>query len=430
MPDRRGLLPMVAFLLAVLFAAPANAQDTPFDRRANELVELLRGVQNEEAFFSDTFRQAVPPRQFRALTQQLRDQYGEPEAIARAIPQGPLSGTVEVAYEKAVLAFRMHVSGDPPHPVVGLLVTGAAVHDDDLAQISAAFEALPGTAAFAVHRLEAGALSPVAATGADRHLAVGSVFKLYVLAALSDAIASGERGWDDVVPLGPASVPPGVTHDWAAGAPVTLHSLASLMIARSDNRATDTLTQLLGPDRIAAAVRASGHSDPEILSPMLTTRQAFALKTAAASDLRDRYVAASPVIRARLLRANAERLANAPIDLAEFGDRPAHIETVEWFATPTDMNRVLAYLAGRRDEVTYQILRINPVIAPGDAKRWRSLGGKGGSEPGVIAFAFHGRATDGTRYLVSAAWNDPARSVDERAFLALTTRLLNVLAVR
>jgi hypothetical protein len=74
------------------------------------------------------------------------------------------------------------------------------------------------------------------------------------------------------------------------------------------------------------------------------------------------------------------------------------------------------------------ILAVNPGVAPADAKRWRYVGYKGGSEPGVMAMNFLAQARDGDWYAVSASWNNPAARVDEAAFSGLLTRLLNLLA--
>ena len=74
------------------------------------------------------------------------------------------------------------------------------------------------------------------------------------------------------------------------------------------------------------------------------------------------------------------------------------------------------------------ILAVNPGIAPADAGRWRYLGYKGGSEPGVIAMSFLAQRQDGDWYAFSASWNNPAARVDEARFVALVTRALNLLA--
>src|SRR5690606_18186270 len=70
----------------------------------------------------------------------------------------------------------------------------------------------------------------VASANADEHLAVGSAFKLGILAVLNDQIAAGERSWSDVVTLSAAdrSLPTGILQTWPEGAPLTLPTAAAL----------------------------------------------------------------------------------------------------------------------------------------------------------------------------------------------------------
>ena len=142
----------------------------------------------------------------------------------------------------------------------------------------------------------------LAAQGADAALAVGSAFKLGVLAALRDEIEAGARNWSDVVQLRDRhrSLPSGDLRNWPEGAPLTLQTAATLMIAESDNTATDLLIDTLGREAVAAAL---GQDD------VLTTREAFALMAdpEAASEWR----AAAPDAKAEIAAAAAETLPDA-----------------------------------------------------------------------------------------------------------------------
>ncbi len=94
--------------------------------------------------------------------------------------------------------------------------------------------------------------------------AIGSAFKLYVLSTLSREIAARRRSWNDVVPLDQRSYPSGILQDWPQGTPMTLQTLATLMIAISDNTATDQLA-------------ATSHAAPELGQRFSTTREFFQL---------------------------------------------------------------------------------------------------------------------------------------------------------
>ncbi|MDI1296496.1 MAG: serine hydrolase, partial [bacterium] len=210
-------------------------------------------------------------------------------------------------------------------------------------------------------------------------------------------------------------------------APMTLHSLALAMIAESDNSAADTLMLALGRDRVDAMIASTGHAKPDDALPILTTVEAFALKMPDNAALRTRYAAASVQDRRTLLRDNAARLTAQAIDIGTVADSPVAIDTIEWFASARDAIALLDWLRLHGGDAL-PILAANPGIAPADARRWRYLGYKGGSEPGVIAMNLLAQAKDGQWYGVSGSWNDSAARVDEPRFVALMTRALNLLA--
>ena len=63
--------------------------------------------------------------------------------------------------------------------------------------------------------------------------------------------------------------------------------------------------------------------------------------------------------------------------------------------------------------MSFSVVREAAREPPADAGRWRYLGYKGGSEPGVIAMSFLAQRQDGDWYALSASWNNPAARVDE-----------------
>src|SRR3546814_12333122 len=83
-------------------------------------------------------------------------------------------------------------------------------------------------------------------------------------------------------------------------------------------------------------MRAAGHSDPSRNIPFLTTVEAFALKGNNFADLRTKFIAADDGAQRGLLDANADRLVLANVDGVSFGGKPRFIDSLEWFATPSD----------------------------------------------------------------------------------------------
>src|SRR5690606_10321134 len=137
---------------------------------------------------------------------------------------------------------------------------------------------------------------------ADRHFGIGSAFKPYILSTPARQVAAGERSWSDVVPITTMDHPTGASRDWPEGAPVTLHTLASLTISVSDNTATDNLLSVPGRGALEAEVAAPGHSEPALMLPFMSAREMGVLKTG--GDI-GAYRAADGAGRLALLEATA-----------------------------------------------------------------------------------------------------------------------------
>ncbi|NWK95523.1 serine hydrolase [Sphingobium lactosutens] len=415
-------------LLAMAFLpAPSRATSTPaYQSRAEQLLRILGGPGGEEDFFAPLFLDAVPIDRWRAIAAGLRTEHGRPVALGAVRTESATAGQVEIRYERATIGFTLVVAPQSPHRVIGLHIVGARTANDSLDKVMADIVALPGTAAFAAARLTDAGPQWLRTHRPDAQMATGSSFKLFILAELARAVTARERRWNDVIPLGPKSFS-GRLLTWPDKAPMTLHSLATAMIAESDNSASDTLLRALGRDRVDAMLATTGHADANKALPLLATAEAFALKMPANADLRQRYEAASPEARRVLLREAESRLTAASVDVGSVAEVPTAIDSIEWFASPQDMVGLLDWLRFHGGDAL-PILAVNPGIAPADAKRWRYLGYKGGSEPGVMAMNFLLQARNGGWYAVSGSWNNPAARVDEARFVALMTRALNLLA--
>jgi hypothetical protein len=280
---------------------------------------------------------------------------------------------------------------------------------------------LPAEVSLAAARLEEAGPASFLTQKAERPLAIGSAFKLFVLAELVREVKAGERRWGDVVPLGAPSLPSGILQDWPRGSPITLHSLAALMISRSDNSAADTLLGVLGRDKIERLLPALGVRAAERNRPFLSTREAFALKFGDPALLRQWKAADEAGRRALLPRLSAvspSALRPRP------GGRPAEIAAVEWFASPADLVRTLDWLRRSGDPAALDLLAINPGLNPALASNFAYIGFKGGSEPGVLNMSFLLKSREGRWMAVSATWNDEAAVLDEARFIAPMSRLV------
>lgn len=438
MPDWRSRFWIIAALFltsAFGIQSSARAEQTPvissqYQNRASELLEILKGSQGEERVFASSFFEAIPLTQFRDLLKQLEALYGEPMSISRIIPASEQDGTIEIAYAKATVALRMVLDSNAPFPIIGFQITGININGDSIEKVSEEIRALPGISGFQIANLSGDKPEVLVGLNSDLQLAIGSTFKLYVLAELSRSIRAGERRWSDVVPLSRKSVPFGVLQNWPDGAPLTLQTLATLMISISDNSATDILMDVVGRANMEGTLRRLGHAQPNKILPMLTTSEMFALKMPANDDLRQAYITASEAEQKMLLKTHQDRLGIKSISISNLANKPLHIDTIEWFASPADVSNLLHHIIKAGDPVVREILKINTIIPPGDALRWSYIGGKGGSEPGVISFAFLTESKLGKNYAVSGSWNNSAEPVSSEKFKQLMNRLLNLTAAR
>ena len=424
---QRILAALAALALSVPTASAAQSEaGVPVTEllgaAAEGAVAVLRGERPAVDVFAPAFLAQVPPEQLTGLIEQLQPQFGDLVGLERLDATGPTSGTIAFRFERAVGTGQIAI--DAQGRIVGLNIAAFEPIDDSFEDIAAELSAMPGEAGMIVARLSDGAPVVLAALQPDRQFAVGSTFKLYVLSALSRAVAAGEFAWDDVVRLTRPSLPSGQMQDWPAQAPVTIQTLATMMISVSDNTATDRLVELLGRDRIEIELRASAHSDPDRTLPFLSTREAFAIKSLPAAQ-RSRWIAASdPASRRALLQEWGNRMEIENIDLVALSTSdPLDIESIEWFASPNDVVRLYSRIVAAGDETVLDILAVNSGVGA-EAENWAYAGYKGGSEPGVLNLSHLLRARDGEWYVASLSSNDPAAPLDMQALELLGLRMV------
>lgn len=407
----------------------APAPQTALDRRAAQLVDLFDGKITYSAFFDPHFQSAVPEAQFDAFKKGLVAQYGAPVAVGKVTPASDRSGTILLRFERGVATVLLDVGVAADERVTGLRVTGVTVADDSFDKVAAEIAKLPGQTGFLVAELDGSAIHPLASANADRQFATGSTFKLYILDELAAQVAAGKRRWSDVVPLSHFSFSSAATANWPASTPVTLQTLANWMISVSDNGAADTLIHLLGREAIETRIRSAGHSDPSRNIPLLTTVETFALKGNNFNDLRPVFVKADDVAQRKLIEENRGRLTLANVDGVSFTAGPRFIDSLEWFASPNDIARLMVDLRARQSTTLLEAMAINNGVGPVAAADWTYLGYKGGSENGVLSMSLLGqRKSDGKWFVVTASWNNPAANVDSGPLIALVTRLLALAA--
>ncbi|MGZ8337664.1 MAG: serine hydrolase, partial [Allosphingosinicella sp.] len=386
---------------------------------------LLRGGANPADLFTAEFLAQVPETQVRTVSQQLAAQYGAVRGLERIEPQSPTAGMVHFDFERALVHMNLVVEAQAPHRISGLLVTGADMRGDSLAAVEREIRALPGLTSLTVARLSDGAPEVLAAVEPDRVLAIGSTFKLFILAELSRQIRAGERHWSDVVALDRRSITSGTLQAWPQGAPLTLHSLAGLMISQSDNTATDMLLHVVGRENVERMMATIGVRAAARNRPLLSTLELSALKTGPDEALQA-WRTADEAGRRALLASDYSALDPSRVDIARFTGSPLHIDLLEWFASAADLVRTMDWLRRNGDDATRAILAINPGLAPDVTGDLAFVGFKGGSEPGVVSLTWLVRSRAGSWHVVSGSWNNPAAAVEEGSFARLLSRAVQL----
>jgi len=433
---------MVATLMMLAAIASPSVQGQPatatIDSRAPEVVAILGGTGDYDATFAPSFRTAVPRARFDAIATQLTTALGKPTGVEAIEPTGPWTAHVRIAFERGTLKVDLTLDPSGEHLITGLLTRGAEPRGPVAATLDTVVErlaGLPGTSVFALARLGDGPPKLSKARNATTPIAIGSAFKLVILAELVRSIEADERKWSDVVTLDGSALPGGGYAQQPKGTRIALKELAERMISVSDNSATDILLFHLGRVKVEAMLPVVGFTDGGARNvPFLGALELFKLKGAGGGALGTRYLSLPPAARRAFLDGPVRNtpIAAIPRDLFQNG-KPLRIAELEWFASPNDLIRAMDWVRRHMDGAAgvelRAILSKNPGI-PDAAAHWRYVGYKGGSEPGVLTMAFLLQASDGGWTALAAGVNDPDKDIDTLQFTGLMTRALDLAAPR
>jgi hypothetical protein len=410
----------VAAIVVLTTPLAAAAQDV--EQRAREIVEVMRGTAVYTEVFDDTFTSRISKEQFSAIFAQAERQFGPLVGLDSVEATSPTAANVAIRFERGIASTAFNLARRPPYRVAGIIVNNLGPADDTAASLLADIKALPGEASILITPLDGG--EPVLAYNADRQLGIGSAFKLYVLSTLARQVAARERRWSDIVPITTVDQPSGASSNWPEGAPVTLHTLATLMISVSDNTATDNLLSAVGRGAVQAEVAASGHANPALLVPFMSTRELFVLKIG--GDV-DAYRAADAPGRLAMLEATADSKIDMFDFMTAFTGPPIALD-IEWLVSGRDMANLMRRIRDLDDSTAREIMAVNGAVPDHLKRDWQYSGYKGGSEPGVINLSWLLQDRTGKWHVVTLSWNNPAAEIDPVAFRALAVRAIALAA--
>lgn len=256
-------------------------------------------------------------------------------------------------------------------------------------------------------KIERGACRPVAGTNTSEALPLASIFKLYVLLAVANAVKSGTVSWDDPLTITARAKAVGSSglEQLPEGAHVSVRTAAEKMIATSDNMATDLLIARVGTRAVEQALVAAGHHDPASMTPFPTMYELFSVGWGK-PDLREQWQHGTPAQRAKLLE-QADSRPYEPDPLR--AHVPASAYGVEWYGTAEDICRVhVALQAGAVGKAApvKQIMSAVPGIEL-DRRTWPYIASKAGGLPGDLTFSWYAVDRTGQPWVVSFQLNWP-----------------------
>lgn len=427
----------IAFV-AVLFSLAAHGQPTvktPLESRAADVCAQFRAAPGDyEKLFAPEFLAQVPPAQLTAIFKTYFDQAGRCTETKLGQTENPNAGDFTFIFEKSFsVPSKLAVSPTSPNLIVGLWLGNAVSLSSSLSDIVTELKALPGETSFLVARLDKDRVTTLAAHNPERQLAVGSTFKLYILSELAREANANERKLADVVKLDARtiSLPSGTLQTWPVGSPLTLHTLAGLMISISDNTATDQLLAVLGRERVERVIPETGHAKPTLNVPFLSTLEMFKLKGGPNQKAADEYLALDAAGRRKYLENQIAAVKRE--EARPFADgKPSYVDRIEWFASVTDLVRVMNWLRLQTESAKpaaplRDIMAINPGAGLNVSReRWSYIGYKGGSEPGVLNLTYLLQSKKGEWYAMSITWNNRQAALDNNKLFALVQRALQI----
>ncbi|PRX58670.1 beta-lactamase class A [Nonomuraea fuscirosea] len=270
----------------------------------------------------------------------------------------------------------------------------------------------PQTGFLAAELTGKGRCVPAHTIAADRARPLGSMIKLYVLGTVADRIERGAFGWDTQLTIKDElkSLPTGKLQDRPDGSKVSVLEAAKLMISISDNTATDLLIHKVGRKAVERTMRAWGVRAKGNV-PLLTTRDLFALKGADYPRLAKRYLSLSPGKRQAYLE---QVVARTPLAQIKPWTEPRELDTIEYFASPSDICRAYGHLVRQGDKRVGEALSINDAGLGLDEKQWPTVWFKGGSEAGLSDLSFLARTKTGKTYVVTTMAVDPTAPITDQ----------------
>lgn len=379
---------------------------------------------NYKNHFTKSFQQAIPYEKLVEISADLYQKFGKCDNIE--IPKNAL---VKEFYanqkngKKLIFNLVVEENGDK-NLIAGLLFKGEKT---EIIQFKSTQEILKELKSFdgLMSALIINEGNKVLDFKAGETHALGSVFKLYVLAALSERVEKGELKWEATYPIKESlkSLPSGVMQNYPKGRLISLKEYASKMISISDNTATDHLIEIVGRKYIEDFISREGLiSQKSHYIPFLKTKEMFAARAFFTKQDYQKFAKANRAKKLKML----QKINQAPqkiMSSLKSWDRPRHIADVEWYATPQEVCRLKFWLQKRPGTIIKETLALNAPFAQENASFMYS-GYKGGSEPGVLEMAYLLKKNDNSWSCFFLGQNNATENINQSRFFQMAQSIL------
>lgn len=246
----------------------------------------------------------------------------------------------------------------------------------------------------------------------DEVMNVGSAYKLFVLKEVNRAIRANKYSWNKVIKLKDEhkSFPTGILQTWPTDTPVTIATLANLMISISDNTAADHLLDLVGKSKIERYMQKEH-------KPLLETNEMIRLKFTNNDEILKKYLEENESGKEKIIKQLKETVG---LDAPVVANAPIAIKQIGYFFNTNDLCDVIY------DLKDCDVLGINPGVV--DEKQWYKAYFKGGSEPGVINLTQLLQKTEGSDvYTLSITFNNESKLVDTATTVGFAKRITDLI---
>jgi beta-lactamase class A len=408
-----ALLALTSVAAVPVGAAPGSAVAVPLTPVGRQLAWLLGvthlpiPVSEVTAHFGATFLEQVSPAELNTVLESVAST-GAPDLESLSmVTTTSLSAFINFGATR----FLIDLSVNPLGLIDGLLFKPDDATPTSWSEIDREMSSLAPDVGFLAARVNVnGTCTVMHAIDATTARPLGSMFKLFILGALANAILKHRITWTQQLSVTAAikAGGSGTLQDVADGTQLSVQQVAVKMISISDNTAADMLLQLVGRAAVQAQVR-SWTAHPSLDTPFLTAKELFALKYDDFPGLANRYLAMRPDQRAAFLTSTVDRV---PVASEQLVSTPRDVNALEWFASPEDLCRAFSGLRTLQTQPGLgplgTVLSTNNGGIQLSPTSWPRIWFKGGSEPGVLTLGYLARDAKGDTYVVVAMNENPA----------------------